>query len=216
MYPAMSRGGREKRRNGPERRCIGTGEVGPVDTMIRFVADPEGRIVPDIAGKLPGRGIWVNASQQALKAAVKKRAFPRAAKAQVQVDENLLEMTEAAIARRLVDLISLARKAGQAVTGFEKVKGLLETERARVLLQASDGSERGKSKLRSPPGKDVFIGCLTAQELGLAFGRENVIHGAVTAGGLSQQIIAEGIRLKGVRGHSGGSPTRKDKTTHER
>ncbi len=212
----MSRGGRDKETNGPERRCIATAELRDPSEMIRFVIGPDGQAVADVYGKLPGRGMWVSANTDALADAIKKNAFSRSAKTQVTVPEGLFAQTEAAIARRLVDMISLARKAGQAVCGFEKVKGWLETDRARVLIQASDGSERGKGKLHSPPGKDVFVGCLTAQELGLAFGRESVIHGALTAGGLSKQVIAEAKRLRGVRVTSGGSSTRKEKTTHER
>lgn len=200
----MSRGGQPKKTEGLERRCIATGEVGDPETMIRFVVGPEGQAVPDVRRKLPGRGIWVSADADALRMAIKKKLFSRSAKEQVNVPDDLFEQTEAALVRRLVDLVSLARKAGQAVTGYEKVKSMLENEYARILLQASDGSERGKSKLRSPPGKDVFVGCLTAQELGLAFGRESVIHGALSAGGLSKQVKAEAIRLRGVRGKGGG------------
>lgn len=200
----MSRGGREKEQTGPERRCIASGELGDPTRMIRFVVGPEGQAVPDVMGKLPGRGIWVSADKEALQTAIKKKAFSRSAKEQVTVPDDLFEQTEKLLVKRLVTLISLARKAGQAITGYEKVKSLLENEQAKLLVQASDGSERGKSKLHSPPGKDVFIGCLTSQELGLAFGRESVIHGALKHGGLSKQVQAEGIRLKGVRGHSGG------------
>ena len=206
----MSRGGRHKETSGPERKCIATGEVGPTDLMIRFVVGPNNQIVPDIRGKLPGRGIWVSADKTALETAITKKLFSRSAKAQVNVPDDLFDQVDQGLARRVSDILSLARKAGQAVTGYEKVKGLLETERARVLLQASDGSERGKSKLRSPPGKDVFIGCMTAQELGLAFGRESVIHGALTAGGLSKQIIVEAKRLKGLRGNAGKKPADKE------
>ncbi|MEP5762246.1 MAG: RNA-binding protein [Litoreibacter sp.] len=200
----MSRGGQPKKTEGLERRCIATGEVGDPDGMIRFVIGPEGQAVPDIRRKLPGRGIWVSADADALRLAIKKKLFSRSAKTQVSVPDDIFEATEEALSRRLIDLISLARKAGQAVTGYEKVKSWLENEHARILLQASDGSERGKSKLRSPPGKDVFVGCLTAQELGLAFGRESVIHGALSAGGLSKQVKADAIRLRGVRGKGGG------------
>lgn len=205
----MSRGGLAKLKGGAERRCIATGETRDPVGMIRFVIGPEGQAVPDVTGKLPGRGMWVSAKRDALEAAIKKGAFSRSAKTQVTVPDDLVEQTDVFLARRLVDLISLARKAGQAIAGYEKVKSALETEQARVLLQASDGSERGKSKLRSPPGKDVFIGSLTAQELGLAFGRESVIHGALLAGGLSNQVIVEGKRLKGVRFNDGGKPARK-------
>ena len=113
-------------------------------------------------------------------------------------------MVETLMLRRVVDLISLARKAGEAVTGYEKVKEWLVKGQAVALIQASDGSERGKSKLRPPEGKNRYIGCLTAQEMGLAFGREHAIHGALAAGGLSQRVVEEAARLAGIREQGGG------------
>ncbi|PIE14222.1 MAG: hypothetical protein CSA68_10415 [Rhodobacterales bacterium] len=174
-----------------ERRCIATGATAPKAGMIRFVVGPDGWLVPDVLQKLPGRGIWVSADRAALQKAVKKGLFARAAKQPVTLPDDLIGLTEAALAKRLIELISLARKAGLAVTGYEKVKSWLISERARVLLQARDGSERGKSRLRAPGGPDGFIGILTGQELGLAFGRENVIHGALAAGGLTKRVVEE-------------------------
>lgn len=208
----MTRGGREKDRDEPERRCIVTGDVQPKAGLIRFVASPEGVVVPDLAGKLPGRGIWVTADRAAIETAAKKGLFARAARAKVTVPEDLADMVEAGLARRVVDLVSLARKAGIAVAGFEKVKGWLAEGRARVLLQASDGSDRGKGKLWTPEGGRWF-GCLTSSELGLAFGRDSVIHGAVGAGGLSQRVVEEAAKLAGLRGKDGGSAAGKDKKT---
>ena len=101
-------------------------------------------------------------------------------------------------------LCELARKSGRAVAGFEKVKGWLAEGRAKVLLQASDGSERGKGKLWTPTGGRWF-GCLTASELGLSFGRDHVIHGALAAGGLTDKVILEAGRLTGLRGHDGSN-----------
>ena len=115
---------------------------------------------------------------------------------------------EAQLARRVIDLISLARKSGKAVAGYEKVKSWLDREEARVLIQASDGSERGKSKL-STPHFGHFIGWLTADELGLAFGRQIVIHGALASGGLSNRVVEEAQRLRGVRLGTGGKPAGK-------
>ncbi len=210
---AMSRGGRDKQRSEPERRCIATGEVGPKTGMIRFVLGPDGVVVPDIMGKLPGRGIWVGASREALERAVAKKPFARAAKAPAAVPEGLVAEVEAQLSRRVVDLISMGRKAGRAVAGFEKVKGWLLTGEAAVLLQAADGSERGKSRLRPPDGKDSFFDVLTASELGLAFGREHVIHAALAAGGLTDRIREDALRLSGVRRTGGGESTGKAKKT---
>ncbi|MFW8593870.1 RNA-binding protein [Cribrihabitans neustonicus] len=200
----MTRGGAIKDRSeGSERKCIATGETEPKQGLIRFVMGPDGSVVPDVRGKLPGRGVYVAASRAALEAAVKKKAFARGFKAQVSVPENLPEEVERQVVRRIVELISLARKSGDAVAGFEKVKDWLGKEEARVLIQASDGSGRGKSKL-STPYKGKFIGCLTADELGMAFGRQTVIHAALASGGLSKRVVDEAQRLQGLREMVGG------------
>lgn len=201
----MTRGGVQKDRSeGSERKCIATGETQPKQGLIRFVMGPEGQVVPDVMEKLPGRGVYVAASRAALETAVKKKLFARGFKAQVQVSAGLPGEVEDQVVRRLVGLISLARKSGDAVAGFEKVKDWLSKEEARVLIQASDGSGRGKSKL-STPYKGKFIGCLTADELGMAFGRQTVIHAALASGGLSKRVVDEAQRLQGLREMVGGN-----------
>ncbi|PVA07695.1 RNA-binding protein [Thalassorhabdomicrobium marinisediminis] len=207
----MGRGGRTKDRDVSERRCIVTGEVAPKAGLIRFVVGPDNSVVPDVLEKLPGRGMWVTADRAVLEKATRGQ-FSKSAKAPVTVPEGLAHEVERQMARRVVDLIALARKAGLAVAGFEKVKGWLGGgERVRALLQASDGSERGKTKLWTPEGARYF-GCLTAQELGLAFGRQTVIHGALASGGLSDRVVEEATKLKGLREIGGGEGTaREDK-----
>lgn len=180
--------------------------------MVRFAIGPDGAVVPDVLEKLPGRGIWVTAERAVLEQAVKKGLFARAAKAPVKVPDGLADEVERQLARRVVDLVALSRKSGAAVAGFEKVKRWLADGRAKVLLQASDGSERGKGKLWTPEG-GRFFGMLSASELGLAFGRESVIHGALGAGGLTTRVVEEASRLAGFRANSGGSHAGKDKTT---
>ncbi len=165
---------------------------------------PDNEVVPDILNRLPGRGIYVSATHAALEKAAGKRLFARAARAPVTVAPDLAATVESLLARRVIELLSLARKAGLAVAGFEKVKACLVDGSAVVLLQAADGSERGKTKLRPPDGPDGFIGVLTAQELGLAFGRESVIHGALAAGELTTRVINEAARLTAVRAQDDG------------
>jgi predicted RNA-binding protein YlxR (DUF448 family) len=201
----MSRGGASKdREDGPERKCIATGEVQPKYGLVRFVVGPDAQVFPDILGKLPGRGMYVAADRAAIELAVKKKLFTRAAKMQVTVQDDLLDEVEKQLARRVVDLISLQRKGGRAVAGYEKVKSWLQNEEAEVLIQATDGSARGKTKL-STPHFGQYIGWLTADELGLAFGRQTVIHGALASGGLTLRVVEEAQRLKGVRVNEAGS-----------
>ena len=201
----MGRGGASKDRdNGPDRKCIATGDVQPKYGLIRFVAGPDGQVFADILDKLPGRGFYVAADRDALDLAVKKNLFSRGAKQPVKVPEGLTDTVEEQLARRVVDLISLQRKSGRAVAGYEKTKGWLQSEEAEVLIQAVDGSGRGKSKL-STPHYGHYIGWLTADELGLAFGRQTVIHAALASGGLTQRVVEEAERLKGLRKNETGN-----------
>jgi predicted RNA-binding protein YlxR (DUF448 family) len=197
----MTRGGREKETEIAERRCLVTGEVQPKAGLIRFVLGPEGMVAPDLAEKLPGRGFWLTADRAIIERAVAKGLFSRGAKAPAKPPEGLVDLLEAGLARRVVDLVSLGRKSGRAVAGFEKVKDWLAAGKVKVLLQASDGSERGKGKLWTPEGARWF-GCLTASELGLAFGRDHVIHSALSRGGIADKVIRDAGRLNGLRGQS--------------
>lgn len=195
----MTRGGREKDQDEPERKCIATGESQPKTGLVRFCLGPDNTVVPDILGRLPGRGIYVSADRAAITKAATKGLFARAARQSVTVPPGLPDLVESLLARRVVDLISMCRKANAAVMGYEKVKDWLASGKARVLVQASDGSERGKTKLRAPEGEGCFIGLLTAGELGLAFGRERAIHAALGAGGLTTRVVEEAARLSGLR-----------------
>ena len=198
----MTRGGRDKLQDDPERKCIATGEVQPKAGLIRFCLGPDDMIVPDLLARLPGRGFYVSADRAAIEKAAKKGLFARAARQPVKVPDDLADLVESLLLRRVIDLLSLARKAGDAVMGYEKVKEWLMKDKARVLIQASDGSERGKTKLRAPEGKNRFIGFLTAGEMGLAFGRERAIHAALAAGGLTTRVVEEAARLAGLRGQT--------------
>jgi len=195
----VTRGGRTKPNDRQERRCIATGESAAKTGLIRFVVAPDGTVHPDIAAKLPGRGLWVSANRKALDRAVRKNLFARAARRPVVVPDDLVLKTEALLARRLIELVSLARKSGQAIAGYEKVKGAVVSGSVAILLQARDGSAAQKAKIRPPSGQNTLISCLSGHELGLAFGRENVIHAALAAGGLTLRIVEDAARLAGVR-----------------
>lgn len=195
----MTRGGKHKAKATPERKCIVTGKLLNKEELIRFVLSPDGMVTPDLATDLPGRGLWVVARRDALEKAIEKNLFSRAAKAQATLPDDLLGLVDTLLARRIGDLIGLARKGGSALCGFDTVKNALLLEKVSILLQASDGSERQISKLRPPKGKARYFRVLTQEELGLSFGRDYVIHAALTGGGLVERIRAEAMRLAGIR-----------------
>ena len=195
----MSRGRRRNRPAIPERTCIASGEKLAQSDMIRFVLNGEGRVTPDVDGKLPGRGIWVKANKGAVERACSRKLFSRAAGRPAVIPGDLLAAAEASLVRRVSGLLSLARKSGMAVAGFERVLEELNRENTGLLLQASDGSPRQVNKLARRFDDVEICRCLTAGELGMAFGRQNVIHAAVRTGGLVERIRTDVRRLAGIR-----------------
>ena len=203
----MTRGGVAKTREGPERRCIATGESGGTERLIRFVLDPDGRLTPDLSGRLPGRGVWLTAERALVERAVAKKAFSRAFRQPVEAPEDLADRLEALLARRAVEAMGLARKAGLVTLGFESVRARLKQGRAGALVSASDGAADGRGKLAgiadaveaSGGGATPRVECLTADELGLAFGRDSVIHAALDEGGAADRVVREARRLDGFR-----------------
>jgi len=198
---------REGEESGPLRRCIATGESLPPDRLIRFVIAPDGSLVPDLACELPGRGIWLTANRDALAKAGAGKAFSRAARRQVLVPPDLGDRISILLLRRTQQFLGIARKAGAAICGREKVEALARAGKIGVLLAASDGAEDGRQKLlrlAKALGPDIFYAdWLTGAELSLAFGRENVIHAAITQGRLAERFKMEAERLLGFRGKPG-------------
>jgi len=184
----------------PERRCLVSGEILGTDKLVRFVVGPGGSVVQDLGGVLPGRGMWVRADAEHVARAVANRLFARAAKAKADADEALTSMVGDGLARRCGDLLGLARRAGQVVMGYEKVRSAVASGRAAVLIAASDGATGGRDKLRGMATAAPLAQSLTVAELSLALGRENVVHAALDPGGLAQRFLTENSRLQGFRG----------------
>lgn len=196
---------------GPLRRCIVTRERLPKERLIRFVVGPDRMLVPDLNADLPGRGMWLSASRDVLETARDKgglaRAFARAARGPVTVPQDLPVVLEAALVRRIGDLVGLTRRAGQAVAGFEKAREWLRSGRARLILQASDGSEAEHARfLSGNAGKVAVIAPLPAAALGRMFGRDRVVHVAIAPGRLAERLQIEADRLAGLRGQRLGGP----------
>jgi len=174
--------------------------------MFRFVVGPDRTLVPDLAATLPGRGLWLSASRDVLETAANKgglaRAFARSARGPVTVPPDLSALLEAALVRRIGELLGLARRAGQAVAGFEKAREWLRCGRARLVLQASDGSEAEQARFLSGAGQISVFRPLPSATLGRMFGRDQAVHVAVAPGRLAERLVIEAGRLAGLRGQT--------------
>jgi uncharacterized protein len=184
-----------------ERRDIVSGEVMDEARLIRFVPGPDAVVVPDLARKLPGRGVWVAADRVSVETAARKNLFARAAKAKLSAPATLADQVESLLRRRLLSGLGLARKAGEITSGFEKVSQAIASGKTAWLVEAADGAADGRRKLwaqaRKQPRVPGLVGAFTAAELGLALGAENVIHTAFLAGRAADRWAQDAHRLSG-------------------
>jgi predicted RNA-binding protein YlxR (DUF448 family) len=198
-------------RKGAERLCLATREVKPVADMIRFVAGPDGTVVPDLERKLPGRGVWITATRTALESAIRDKAIVRAFRGKATVSPELPELVERLLEKSALEGLSLANKAGQIVTGATRVEQILGNEDVALVIHASDAAPDGIRKLDAaarnaeedgwtqPTQMRAFRG----EQLDLALGRPNVVHAALLAHPASAGFLLRCLRLE--RWRNGGT-----------
>lgn len=189
------------------RLCAVSRAERPADELIRFVAAPDGSITPDLARRLPGRGVWVTADRSSIEAAVKSRAFARSLKRQVEVRPDLADAIESLMVKRAMETLGLANKAGLAVAGFDKVDETIAKGDAALLVHGSEAAKDGRGKLdrkflaiQEDRGRNAPItDDLTIEQLSLAMGRSNVVHAALIYGGVTEKFTIEAERLRRYR-----------------
>lgn len=184
---------------GPMRRCVAARSSGPAAGMIRFVLGPDATLVPDLAGRLPGRGYWLRADRRTLAEALAKNSFAKAARARVHAAPDLARQVEGMLLHRCRDLIGLARRAGELVMGFDQCAEALRRKRCALVLTASDGGAEGRRRIEALAGGVPVLDPFTRAELGAAVGRDEIVHLALAEGGLARRLLAELGRLRGFR-----------------
>jgi len=189
-------------RHDPRRMCLVSRQRGERRKLLRFVVSPAGVLVFDASATLPGRGMWLSARRDVIQEALKRRVFARVASrslgiSAISVADDLADQVEKALRERMTELLGLARRAGQAVGGFEKVREALSRNRCAVLFGAADGSVAERARLLQ--GREVpVVTVLSAASLGLVFGREAMVHVAIAPGRLASMILDDAERLAGV------------------
>ena len=181
------------------RKCLVTGAITPKQDLIRFVIDPENILIADIEQTLPGRGYWVKADRQTILRAIQRNIFIKKINERFTIDKNLLLRLETQIKNKILQNISLSRKAGKAIFGFDKIKASLLNQSIHLLIQALDGSEREKRRILTKTIPNVIDNCLTGSELGQAFGREKVVHCALFESHFIEKIIFNAKRLNNLK-----------------
>jgi predicted RNA-binding protein YlxR (DUF448 family) len=198
-----------------ERLCIATREVRPVGELIRFVAGPDGSVVPDLKHRLPGRGVWITARRHLVEEAVRRRLFGRSFKADVRVSAELADELDRLLERSALNALSIAHKAGLVILGFAKVETAVATAPLVALIRARDAGEESGRKLaaalrrRADHGAEgKIVQAFPSAQLDLALGRLNVVHAALLAGRASETFLARWRFLEYFRADDPGNRDR--------
>lgn len=188
--------------DGPFRRCAATGESRDKAGLIRFALDPQGCPIPDIDETLPGRGFWVTAARGVVSGKSARKRLARMLGGQ-GLPDDIDDRIERLLLSRCLDMIGLARRAGQAVAGWEKVRSAAARQPIGVLLTASDAGSDGWRRMRALAADCRHSECLAGGEIGQPFGRGSTVHAALLPGRLADRLFRETGRLAGFR-QSGG------------
>jgi predicted RNA-binding protein YlxR (DUF448 family) len=179
------------------RMCVVTRQSLPEDRLVRFALSPDGDVVPDLQRKLPGRGVWVSLSRAQVAEAVKKQVFRRGFETECRAADELAGRIGQQLRAQALSHLMLARKAGEAVAGMAKVEQALTRGPVLALLHAKEAAADGCRKLNRLALPDTQISdAFHGPEMDLAFGRSNVIHAAVAAGGLGERLVYHIRRLE--------------------
>jgi predicted RNA-binding protein YlxR (DUF448 family) len=194
------------------RMCIVTRESGSPETLLRFVAAPDGTIVPDLKRTLPGRGCWVSPSREAVDKAVAKKLFARALKRDVKADPELGAVVERLLVAQLIGMMNMARKAGQFITGAAKVEAAVRSGEAIAVFHSLDAAADGVRKIDQArkawhlgTGADAEVPAyhlLTGAELDEQMGQNAFIHACVLAGQAGEGVVKRATLLETYRGHA--------------
>ena len=162
------------------------------DEMIRFVLDPDNRVVPDLRRKLPGRGVWITARRNFVQQAVDKRLFSRGFKKDVAVENELVQTIEDQLRASVTGLLSLARKANVLIVSRSKVEAQIRSGDVSLILQASNKDGDGKQKInrlakQTVPPPDMYE-IFTSEEMDVISGGVNTAHIALKNSGITEKI----------------------------
>ena len=209
------KGAGSRRRAGRTRMCAVTRQVRPERALIRFVAAPDGSVVPDLKATLPGRGMWLSAERKVVQEAVKRKAFQRALKRPVRPAGDLADQVAARLKEAALGRLGLARRAGAVAAGFAKTEAAIAREEPAAVLAAADAAPDGLRKMRQAlrrrgdAGSLPVIRLFSSAELGLAMGRADVIHAAVLQGPAGRSFVEAAMRLLRYDG-TDAAPTREN------
>ena len=219
----------ERLKHTPERTCVLTRRKATKDALIRLALGPDGTVAPDVRARAPGRGAWISVGRTKLDEAVAngklKAALARAFKTgEVAIPPDLGERTEQALRQEALDRLGIEARAGNLLSGSERVEAAARSGKVHLLIHAADAGEDGRKRLDQAwraggGGPQGVIFPEPRPILSIALGRENVVHVALNEPAAAARVMDALSRWRDFiapdAGLEGGAPASRTGTAEE-
>ncbi len=190
-----------------QRSCLGCRQVQDQDNLVRYVLSPQGEVLVDYRKRLPGRGAYTCFDPQCVLTAIKRRQFERALKCVGDSPDGqaLVNSLASQVRERVLNLVGMARKSSNVVTGSTLVLStLMKGGGLALILLAEDISDAIGQKVLDKA--DVCgIPCYRLAkkgELGHLMGKGERSVIALKTGPLAKSLEVELLRYKYIVGES--------------
>jgi predicted RNA-binding protein YlxR (DUF448 family) len=177
-----------------ERRCLVEGVLKPRVELIRFVIGPDQSVVPDLSENLPGHGLWVTATRDAVQGAVKKNLFAKAAKQPAKPAPDLADLVARLLHKRCGEFLGLAKSAGIATLGEGQTESAMRANKLGLHLHAPDATRMLDNRYGIPTC-DLF----SRDEMGALFGYSQIVYVGILPHKLTEKLKMEIGKLRGMK-----------------
>ena len=191
----------------PQRTCLGCRQVKDQAQLIRFVRSPDGDVLADLKGRLPGRGAYLCNSRDCLETAVSRKQFDRTFRQTCQATtvDHLVDCIAQELLAHMASLLGMARKSAQFVSGGNAVQDALSRRKplAVVVLARDVSPQIGEKVRRKAEAQNVVTTKLFDKlELGRILGRAQRSVVGLPDGKLAEAFLNDLLRYQEISGES--------------
>jgi len=181
---------------GPQRTCIACRQSKDQAQLVRYVVAPDGELLVDYRHRLPGRGAYTCIDIACLQTAVERKLFQRSFRGNCREisSATLIDGLIAALRQRIANLLGMAKKSGQYVSGSSAVMSALRHNSGLALVLISEDISSGiavKVKELSARHGVPCVSMFSKDGLGQLFGKGERSVVAIETGSLADILLIE-------------------------
>ena len=167
------------------------------DDFIKISLSPDNELVPDLHNNLPGKSIWVPANKARINDILKEDDLETFLGAQRLSTKDLIFLIEKLLRNKILNSISLAKKAGYLAIGLDKIKTQLIGKKHCLIVVAKGAKSLKNYSMFSSNDISCFENILYQKDLERSTGKNNVKYVGILSKNFKKTIQVDLNKLKG-------------------